>query len=112
MAGLKSRPRPPSSGNPLGDRFWRKVQDLTNQAGLSIAPGYKADLERFVAQGVARMRREGVIRDEVRIEEAEENLTIFVQQMIDEANQRGVSALHEFTFAAARNSLCPIWPFC
>jgi hypothetical protein len=102
----------PYSGNPLMARFWTRVEGLANQAGLGITPDCESDLRALIAEGVGRIEREGSLGDEKRIEEAEANLATFVQRMVLEAKQRNLRELQEVTFRAARESLCPIWPFC
>lgn len=111
MGGASAAAEPPK-GHHLEARFWSHAQELAIRAGLGIATDCQTDLRRFIAGGVSQLQREGAHKDENRVNEAEANLRRFVERMIDEAKQRGVLELHEYTFGAARQSLCPIWPFC
>src|SRR6266550_1521512 len=94
MGGLKSQPARYRE-NPLAARFWQKVQDLADQGGVSIEPHCQDVLESFIENGISTMAAEGVDSDEQRIQEAEDNLTKFIQRMNSEAKRKGVAELHE-----------------
>ncbi len=69
-------------------------------------------IKQYIEQGIYELDSSGVLNDFDRINQAENNLDKFVDEMIEEAVARGDDQLGENTFYAAKNRLCPLWPFC
>ena len=93
-------------------RLWLAADYRAAQSNLDIAPDCAAHLRSFIRSGVDRIVAEGHNNDNLRISLAETNIRGFTMRMIIEARQINVPQLHEPTFFAAKNALCPLWPFC
>jgi hypothetical protein len=87
--------------------LWTIVEDELKKAGLGISTNSEPLLKELVTKG-----EEEVLKCPNRRPEAEANLRNFLRTMISDGRQKGYSELREDTFAAARQSICPIWPFC
>jgi hypothetical protein len=96
--------------NDLEARFWKLAE--TQTAGFGFTPVCETLVRNFIRYGVENLMREGLANDEFRIHEAEVNLSRFINTMTQEAMRLGLRQLQETTFEAARNGLCPLWPFC
>lgn len=96
----------------LETRLLASTYHRVAMANLTIASGCESHLRDFVIVGVQELIARGFGSSEVKVALAEARLSHFVAEMIDRAASAGDSELHEPTFFAARNSLCPLWPFC
>ena len=96
--------------NELEARFWGLAE--TQTAGFGFAPDCESLTRNLIRRGVEELTRQGLANNEFRIHEAEANLSRFLNAMTREAMRLGLRQLHENTFRAAMDSVCPIWPFC
>ena len=86
---------------------WPIVEDVMKEAGFEIGPHCRNFLTGFISQADLAYQS-----DPARRTEAQANLRRFVLRMVQEAKDHGMPELHEQSFAAARQALCPLWPFC
>lgn len=87
--------------------MWSNVQGIARSHGLGISPSCEGLLRGAVADAVT-----AVANDPHRRQEVEENLTRLIEEMVKHAKNRGYGELHEDTFVAAMQRLCPLFPFC
>ena len=88
------------------------AQNTATAYGYSFASDCEALVENLINEGAKRLENEGYAEDPGKIALAESNIALFVTNMVAEAKRRQLPALHEPTFDAIRELLCPIWPFC
>ena len=91
-------------------RLWARAQ--LRAADLGFASDCEVHIKQLIADAVETLEQQGVTTDPDRLAAAEQNLDIFVREMIVEARAQGLDQLHESTYHAARNRLCPLWPLC
>lgn len=96
----------------LEERLGLVAQNTAKEFGFDFAPDCESLLHNMIRNGAQQMQNQKVAELEDKIREAENNLARFVTVMIKEAKKRGLPRLHEPTFHATFNELCPIWPFC
>ncbi|MET0072190.1 MAG: hypothetical protein ABW096_19305 [Candidatus Thiodiazotropha sp.] len=91
-------------------RLWAKAQYRASDMGF--APDCKDLVENLVREAAHRLETDGLLSDDDQLAIAEANVERFISEMIIQARNRGYNELHEDTFAAAMNKLCPLWPIC
>lgn len=79
---------------------------------LPIDPGCEQYLVQLIQQAAQRINGEGFASDQVKLLEMETNFRRLLTEMTRQAGALGFNELHEPTFFAAMNRLCPLWPFC
>ena len=85
---------------------------LYQAADFGFAPGCWSLVQSFVTTGVQQIVNSGALDDDVKIALAEADLLRFVAEMMVEAQNSGLTELHENTYDAAKLRLCPLFPFC
>ena len=75
-----------------------------------LAPPAQRSIDAFIAGGARRLHRDGAT--EQGIAAAETNLQRFVAALSEAANRSEDGEITPATVAAARNRLCPLYPFC
>jgi hypothetical protein len=98
--------------NILEKRLWNVAYNEAKSYNLHFASDCERYLREMITRGVMELKTRGYERDENKLSDAERNLRLFIAEMVKEAKRQNLSKLHENTFYAAKNSLCPIWPFC
>ena len=96
----------------LRQQLWSVAQNTATAYGLSFAPECQGLVENLINEGATRLETEGYAENPEKIALAESNIALFVTNMVAEAKKRKLAALHEPTFHAIWQLLCPIWPFC
>jgi len=91
-------------------RLWAKAQ--YRAADMGFTPDCRNLVENLVNNTARQLEADGFLADKDRLAVAEANMERFVSEMIIEAKTLGYNELHENTFAAAMNRLCPLWPIC
>jgi hypothetical protein len=89
-----------------------RLRSTLNAWSLPIEPNCQALLVAAIHEAALRVEREGFAADPQKLWEAENNLRKLLTQMTLEAGALHLHALHEPTFVNARQTLCPLWPFC
>ena len=88
------------------------AQHVALKYGYEFAPDCWDHLQGLVREGVNTIVAENRVDDEQYISLAEANIVVFATRMTIAAREQNLSELHEPTFHAAKQFLCPIWPFC
>lgn len=89
-----------------------RLRDILESWALPIAPDCKQLLEDAVHRGAIRAAVEDREPWAARETRAEENFRKLLTEMTRQAGVMGFNELHEPTFHAALQKLCPLWPFC
>lgn len=91
-------------------RLWARAQ--LRAADLGFAPDCEVHVRQMAEDAARTLERQGFLTDPDRLAAAEQNVDIFIREMIEEARAQGLDQLHETTYHAARSKLCPLWPIC
>lgn len=94
----------------LREALWMVADDTAVAFGFSFEPGCQQHLRGFLDAGANAIESEGLSPERMSL--AKFNTVLFVTSMVAEARRTGLLELHEPTFFAVRDRLCPIWPFC
>lgn len=87
----------------------KKVSKL----GLGLTPACQTLIERMINNGIERMRTQGSMEREEQIWFAEQNLSLYLSKLADEAKSDGTfPAVDHLTVDKVFKEQCPIWPFC
>jgi len=96
----------------LEGQLWSIAEDTAVAFGFSFASDCEGLLRDMISQGASRLESEGFSEDEDKISLTKVKTALFVTAMVAEAKRLQLPELHEPTFHAAFQRLCPIWPFC
>jgi hypothetical protein len=89
-----------------------KLREVLESWPLPIADDCKSLLEGAMRQGALRAAAEDQSPWPERVTRAEENFRKLMTEMTWQAGAMGFAELHEPTFYASLQKLCPLWPFC
>lgn len=91
-----------------------KWQDITRAAAgeFSISPDCAKDLFSSFIEAANKMEQESLLNDAASLGQSYDNVWRLVRVMVAAAEEAGSSYLSEGTFRAAKQALCPLWPFC
>jgi hypothetical protein len=92
--------------------LWSAAQYQAARLGFGFSDDSSGHVADLIRGGVQRVETEGYLEDTLRIALAESNIISFTTRMAIEARQMNLLELRESTFWAARNAICPLWPFC
>ena len=95
----------------LEERYLLIIYTQAKLAGFDFAPDCERYMRQTITAGVNRIITERAENDSTKLALAEDNLRLFLSEMIAEAKRKGYSVLREDTYYKARG-LCPLWPFC
>lgn len=98
----------------LEQRLWVAAREIATQAGYEYTVPCAHNVKDFLRAGVRNMTRLGRTH-EADLEEAEANLSLWVQAMIKASaattGSKSIKILREGSLVMAKR-LCPLWPFC
>jgi len=89
-----------------------RLKMIMNSWMPQIAPGCEPHLVQLIEKAAQRMDAEGFASNPMKLLEMEKNFRLLLTEMTMEAGVLGFRDLHEPTFFAAMNRLCPLFPFC
>ena len=93
-------------------RLWAAAELAATRRGFAFGKDCEGHVRSFIDAGVANLAQAAALDDEIRLMLAEAGITALVEKMVEEAVAKHLPELRESTFWAARNLLCPLWPFC
>jgi hypothetical protein len=96
----------------LKSHMWRAAQYRAASFGYEITPSCEHHLRPFLEDGIDELMKAGQQESAANVAVAEANVFALVTRMVIEAQVMHLDALHEPTFFAAKQFLCPLWPFC
>ena len=94
----------------LQTRFWSAAKNRATEHGFAFTSGCEALLRGLIDQGINRISDENLLSDSASLTRAETNITMFVDHMVREAQNRNVLELEEDIFQFASAKILG-WPF-
>lgn len=96
-------------------RLWNKADAVILGENAILLGDARAELQRFVEKGAARLEAEHA--DEQRIRAAEDSIAQFAKELVAQAttippNERATITLDPRQIVDAQQKVCPLYPFC
>lgn len=98
-------------------RFWREIRNVTESEGFKFEREGNYEMGRVVKKGTNQLQNKGDIDDKEALQNADQQIQIFTQAVIQQAREMGVNRLTVSVVSSARaiyenQPECVIYPFC